>query len=123
MDRNNVNEGQRRSYAAVVAGGGGERTPSVSLTASDGNEAAPSSVRIYASKEARASRDAEAELESYLSREELGASALSRSEPEGMLVVEVSGVSSSALRDVPVEEGEITEDWETSVDPVDFHYR
>uniref|UniRef100_A0ABD2XHQ2 RNA-directed DNA polymerase n=1 Tax=Trichogramma kaykai TaxID=54128 RepID=A0ABD2XHQ2_9HYME len=122
MDRNNVNEGQKRSYAAVVAGGGGERTPSVSLTASDGNEAAPSSVRIYASEEARASRDAEAELESYLSREELGASALSRSEPEGMLVVEVSGVSSSALRDVPVEEGEITEDWETSVDPVDFHY-
>uniref|UniRef100_A0ABD2VTH8 RNA-directed DNA polymerase n=2 Tax=Trichogramma kaykai TaxID=54128 RepID=A0ABD2VTH8_9HYME len=123
MDRNNVNEGQKRSYAAVVAGGGGERTPSVSLTASGGNEAAPSSVRIYASEEARASRDAEAELESYLSREELGASALSRSEPEGMLVVEVSGVSSSALRDVPVEEGEITEDWETSVDPVDFHYR
>uniref|UniRef100_A0ABD2XMI6 CCHC-type domain-containing protein n=1 Tax=Trichogramma kaykai TaxID=54128 RepID=A0ABD2XMI6_9HYME len=123
MDRNNVNEGQKRSYAAVVAGGGGERTPSVSLTASGGNEAAPSSVRIYASEEARASRDAEAELESYLSREELGASALSRSEPEGMLVVEVSGVSSSALRDVPVEEGEVTEDWETSVDPVDFHYR
>ncbi|CAB0036479.1 unnamed protein product [Trichogramma brassicae] len=123
MDRSNVSEGQKRSYAAVVAGGGGERTPSVSLTASGEDEAAPSSVQVYASEEARASRDAEADLESYLSREELGASALSRREPEGMLVVEVSGVSFPASRDVPVEKGEIPEDWEVSVDPVDFHYR
>uniref|UniRef100_A0ABD2VSK5 SHSP domain-containing protein n=1 Tax=Trichogramma kaykai TaxID=54128 RepID=A0ABD2VSK5_9HYME len=119
----NTNGGRRRSYAAVAAGGGGERTPSVSLTASGEDEAAPSSVQVYASEEARASRDAEAELESYFSREELGASALSRRKPEGMLVVKVSGVSSSALWEVPVEEGEITEDWEANVDPVDFHYR
>ncbi|CAB0033381.1 unnamed protein product [Trichogramma brassicae] len=124
MDGNsgNNNREQRRSYAAVVAGGGGERTPSVSLTASGGDEVAPSSVQAYASEEARASRDAEAELESYLSREELGASALSRREPEGMLVVEVSGESLPISSGVPVEEGEISEDWGASADPVDFHY-
>ncbi|CAB0039427.1 unnamed protein product [Trichogramma brassicae] len=124
MDGNsgNNNGEQRRSYVAVVTGGGGERTPSVSLTASGGDEVAPSSVQAYASEEARASRDAEAELESYLSREELGASALSRREPEGMLVVEVSGESLPISPGVPVEEGEISEDWEASVDPVDFHY-
>ncbi|CAB0035341.1 unnamed protein product [Trichogramma brassicae] len=92
----------RRSSLVVE----GERTPSVSLTASGGDEVAPSSVQAYASEEARASRDAEAELESYLSREELGASALSRREPEGMLVVEVSGESLPISSGVPVEEGE-----------------
>ncbi|CAB0031417.1 unnamed protein product [Trichogramma brassicae] len=124
MDGNsgNNNREQRRSYAAVVAGGGGERTPSVSLTASGGDEVAPSSVQAYASEEARASRDAEAELESYLSREELGASALSRREPEGMLVVEVSGESLPISSGVPVEEGEISEDWGASARSVDFHY-
>ncbi|CAB0040445.1 unnamed protein product [Trichogramma brassicae] len=124
MDGNsgNSNGEQRRSYAAVVAGGGGERTPSVSLTASGGDEVAPSSVQVYASEEARASRDAEAELESYLSREELGASALSRREPEGMLVAEVSGESLPISPGVPVEEGETSEDWEAGVDREDFHY-
>ncbi|KAL7296552.1 hypothetical protein TKK_0009985 [Trichogramma kaykai] len=124
MDCNsgNTNGERRRSYAAVVAGGGGERTPSVSLTASGEDVVAPSSVQAYASKEARASRDAEAELESYLSRDELGASASSRRELEGMLVVEVSDVPSPASQGVPVGEGEILEDWEANVDPVDFHY-
>ncbi|CAB0045392.1 unnamed protein product, partial [Trichogramma brassicae] len=51
-----------------------------------------------------------------------GASALSRREPEGMLVAEVSGESLPISPDIPVEEGETSGDWEASVDRVDFHY-
>ncbi|CAB0034381.1 unnamed protein product [Trichogramma brassicae] len=120
MERN-INEDQQRSFAAVGSGASGGTAPSVQPSMDERAEA--SSSERNASEEARASQEAVAELNEYIRLMELGVSARLRPEPEGRVVVEVSGELIPVFSGASMNASEDAMDWEESVQPVNYSWQ